>query len=134
MQYKNEKKIFNFIKYAPSLSAIILGVFLTFFLYVEKTTNFNNEKENLENEYRENNKKYIKERVDRAINFTNRIIKTTEKELKKSLKKEVDQAYEIIENIYINNRNKSKEEIASIIKDTLRTIRFNKGRGYFFYL
>ncbi|WP_072682315.1 cache domain-containing protein [Arcobacter sp. LA11] len=132
MQYKNETQILNLIKYGPSLFILIMLIIVTSFLYFEKTNSFEIEKINLQNEYRENRKNEIKNRVYRTYDFAVKTINKTEAELKKSLKDEVYQAYSIIENIYNQNIDKSKEQTIKMIKDALRTLRFNDNRGYFF--
>ena len=132
MQYKNETQILNLIKYGPSVFIVLILVLITSFLYLEKTNSFEIEKKNLQEEYRNNHKKEIKRRVLRAYDFATKTINTTEKELKKSLKEEVYQAHKIVNNIYKENMDKSKDEIIKMIKNALRTIRFNEGRGYFF--
>ncbi|NOX14949.1 MAG: GHKL domain-containing protein, partial [Epsilonproteobacteria bacterium] len=49
-----------------------------------------------------------------------------------NLKNRVKEAYDISMNIYLQNRDKNKDTIKKMIKDALRPIRFNQGRGYFF--
>jgi signal transduction histidine kinase len=55
-----------------------------------------------------------------------------ENELKISLKEEVDKAYKIVDYIYYQNLDKPKSEVIKMIKNALRTIRFNENRGYIF--
>jgi len=47
-------------------------------------------------------------------------------------KRKTNNAYKIMNNIYNKNRDKTDNEIQSMIFDALRETRFNDGRGYFF--
>ena len=78
-------------------------------------------------------KKIIKREVERAVEMINHQIAQCEVNAKNNAKKHIYEAYSIIQNIYKQNRsNKSSAEIKKMIKDALRPIRFNDGRGYFF--
>ena len=52
--------------------------------------------------------------------------------LQHELKEQVHEAHKIAEGIYHHNVNLTNEEIGEHIKDALRNVRFNNGRGYFF--
>ena len=65
--------------------------------------------------------------------YINYLQKTTEEELKNSIKARVYEAHAISTNIYEKYKDtKTKEEIFELIKIALSSIRFNDGRGYFF--
>lgn len=75
----------------------------------------------------------LKERVDSVLDYTDYRSQEIETILKEELHSRTYEAYLLMNNIYENNKDtKSKEEITEIIKDALREIRFNDGRGYFF--
>ncbi len=56
-----------------------------------------------------------------------------EKRLQETLQQKVEEAYTIALNLYEKNKHtKSKLEIEALIREVLRPISFNEGRGYFF--
>ena len=132
MVTEKEKKILNSIKYAPMLFTLTLAIILSLFLYFEKKTLFETEKEEIKREFTLNNKQIIKDEVNRVYTYINNQQKQTMLQLKNRIKTTVDTAYDIIQNIYLHNKNKSKSEIIELINNALRTIRFSEGRGYFF--
>ena len=78
-------------------------------------------------------KTMIKNEVERAINFVEYKRAQTEARLKRGIKKRTYEAIAISYNIYNENKYlKDTNVIAKKIKDALRPIRFNEGRGYFF--
>ena len=80
-----------------------------------------------------NMKTEIKNSVDSLVQFIEYRKQTTEDILKKDLHERVDNAYSIIQGIYEKNKGKlPPSEIKSQIIATLRDIRFNDGRGYYF--
>ena len=78
-------------------------------------------------------KAQLKERVASVIDYSDYRSQETESVLRDELLSRTYEAYALMNNIYENNKDtKSREEITEIIKDALREIRFNDGRGYFF--
>uniref|UniRef100_UPI00404887CD sensor histidine kinase n=1 Tax=Aliarcobacter sp. TaxID=2321116 RepID=UPI00404887CD len=130
---EKELQILKIIKYTPPLFILISSVIITLFFYFENKDTFLNEKRNIEQNYIQNNKIKVKEEVNRVYNFIKHLQKTTEIELKDSIKNRVYEAHTIATAIYEKYKNeKSKEEIFEIIKTSLNDIRYNQGRGYFF--
>ena len=75
----------------------------------------------------------LKREVERALAFVRHMQSQTEKRLNDTIKDRVIEAHSIADNIYKQHKNsKTIGEIKEIIKDALRPIRFNKGRGYYF--
>jgi signal transduction histidine kinase len=75
----------------------------------------------------------LRERVSSVLDYSVYKSQEIEMVLKDNLKSRTYEAHGIMTSIYQNNKNnKSKEEIKKMIKDALRDIRFNDGRGYFF--
>lgn len=132
MNYKNEKIIIKIIKFAPPLFIISVSLFLILFLYTEYKNTYTQEKYIIEKEFIELNKKIIKQNVDTVYNTIKEIQKTTETQLKNSIKKRVYEAHTIATKIYNENKHKDKKIIKKMIQDALVNIRFNKGRGYFY--
>jgi len=108
---------------------LIIGAF-----WVSKEySRFNYESKNLKDTFIESQKSLIKAEVDRAIAYIDFKRSQAEDRLKISVKNRVNEAYSIVSHIYeINKDKKSDREIQEQIKEALRSIRFNQGRGYYF--
>ena len=112
----------------------VISVFSVGYLWISsEKSKFKEEANILRAAYLETQKETIKREVNRALSFVDYMQSQTEKRLKETIKNRVYEAYSIASNIYKQHKNKkSVEEIKKIIKDALRPIRFNKGRGYYF--
>ena len=133
MIFKNEKQLINLIKFTPPIFIIVVSIMITFFLYLEKQTTLEKEKDSIKKEFVSQNKERAKNDVDNFYNFILNTQEQTEAKLKDSIKKRVYEAHTIAKRIYEENKNtKTKEEIKKLIQDALVDIRFNNGRGYFF--
>jgi two-component system, NtrC family, sensor kinase len=128
-----EQQILKIIKYTPSAFILISSIIVTLFFYFENKKTFLEEKENIEKNYILENKAIAQDEVNRVYDFIKHLQKTTENELKESIKNRVYEAHTIATAIYDKYKDeKSKEEILDIIKTTLNDFRYNQGRGYFF--
>lgn len=102
-------------------------------MYFENKKTFTKEKKEIEEKYILKNKEIIKEEVTKVYEFTKRLQKNTEEELKQNVKNRVYEAHAIASSIYENYKDtKTKKEIFELIKVAFDKIRFNDGRGYFF--
>lgn len=78
-------------------------------------------------------KAQLKERIASVIDYTDYRSKESDAILRDELYSRTYEAYALMNNIYNSNKeDKSKDEITSMIKDALRDIRVNDGRGYYF--
>ncbi|PUE63716.1 sensor histidine kinase [Arcobacter caeni] len=133
MKIEKEQQFLKIIKFTPSIFVILISFCVILFLYFENKSTFNQEKKDIEQRYILENKELIKEEVNRVYDFIEHLQKTTEIELKKSVKSRVYEAHAIATGIYEKYKDtKTKEEIFQLIKVALHNIRFNDGRGYFF--
>lgn len=134
MEISREKQFLKIIKFMPSIFVTIFSIFVILFLYFENKKTFDEEKKDIEEKYISKNKDIIKEEVNRVYLFIKHLQTNTEEELKNSVKSRVYEAHAIASSIYENYKDtKSKKEIFELIKVALDKIRFNDGRGYFFY-
>jgi len=129
---KQEKKLLLLIRIVPIFIGVVFFLAIVFIVFKDS----NPVKEEAIYEIKQNyiNSKKIKlknevEALIRNIEYKRELAETN---LRKNLKHRVNEAYSIISNIYMENRDKSKEEILKAIKDAIRPIRFNQERGYFF--
>jgi len=127
-----EKKILLLIKLVPTVIAVLF--FLTIFYIVFRNIIIQGEHDidNIKQSYIKKQKNLVRNRVKFLIRNIEYKRKLAESDLKENLKNRVDEAYAIVSSIYVQNRHKSKEEVLELIKDALRPMRFNHGRGYYF--
>ncbi len=132
MNSKHESFILQIIKYTPPLFIITMSILISFSLYINNKKIFNKEKKLIEIEHIESNKELIKNQVNSIYKYIIKQQKNTENKLKENLKEKVYSAHKIAMNIYEENKHLDKKIVQKMIKDAIRTIRFNNGRGYFF--
>lgn len=133
MLSKNEINLIKLIKYTPALIVILVCAITTTLLYVDKNIALDKDLKSLENEYLERNQKLIKTEVDNVHNYIAQKKLEKENQLKVDLKQRVYEAHNIMTYIYEKYKNKeSDEQIKNRIKDSLKAIRFNDNRGYFY--
>ncbi|MDD2871969.1 MAG: cache domain-containing protein [Candidatus Gracilibacteria bacterium] len=132
MLFEDENKLLKIVKYTPTIFVLTITIFILTISFWENKYKYEKDKEKIRLEYTQRNEEVIKQKVYEVYNYIKREQEFTELELKKSLKEAIDTAYNIAETIYINNPNKSNEEIKKLVVDALRNVRFNKGRGYYF--
>ena len=78
-------------------------------------------------------KAQVKSEVEKVIDYIHFTRLFMEKRMEDNLKKRTYEAWSVINNIYNSNKDRlSKSQIIALIKDALRPIRFNNGRGYYF--
>ncbi|WP_421715395.1 sensor histidine kinase [Arcobacter arenosus] len=135
MNYKNEKQLLIFIRFALPILALLFTIAITTFLYIEKKTKFNKLTEEIQSTFIKNKKQTIKEQIDNLYYYIVSEQKDLQENLKKSLSYEVKQTHKIAKNIYYRYKhNHSKDEIKEMIKAAIREIRFNNDRAYFFII
>ncbi|MFA9373251.1 MAG: cache domain-containing protein [Poseidonibacter sp.] len=133
MNIKNEKKLLFILRYSLPAFILFSSFLITLFLYFENKSNFETIKKDMEEKYVLDKKQVIKEQIETVYDYILSEQKDTESKLKESLKTRVYEAHKIITNIYSEYKDKySKKEIDKLIKTSIKDIRFNNNRGYFF--
>lgn len=127
----NESKILNLIKLGPSL-IILITIITTYIIISSTNSSFDRFINEIEEELIGEKKLLVKREVERVYNYIDSENKETRNRIRENLKERVYEAYNIAKSLYENNQDKSEEEIRKLIVDSLRNIRFNEGRGYFF--
>ncbi|MCP4350094.1 MAG: PAS domain S-box protein [Desulfobacterales bacterium] len=124
----------TFLMNMMALTFISITVFAYLWIHHEYKK-FAEESAPIRSKYIKSQKMILKNEVEKAISYIYYKNSLTEKRLRQSVKGRVYEAHSIAENIYNENRNiKNDTEIKKIIKDALRPIRFNHGRGYYYAL
>ena len=131
--YNHEENILTIIKYGPIIFVIIISFFFTQQFISQQQSLYNKEIKSIEEKYFLENKFRIKEEIERVLRFITDEKKNSSLDLKNELQNRVENAHQIVTNLYHQYKNtKTKQEIIQLIKDTLRPIRFNKNRGYYY--
>lgn len=131
MLKNDENKIIRILKLSP-IFVIIVSVFISYFIIQINNHRFEKEILLIKKDAIETRKKEIKNEVQKVYDLILNEKNNEEKNIKNNIKNHVYEAYTIATSIYKHNTDKPKHVIASMIKDALRDIRFNDGRGYFF--
>ena len=111
-----------------------ISIFLMGYLWLEtELSKFEKEANTLRTNFLDGRKEVLKREVSQALSFIKYKQSQTEFQLRESIKNRVYEAYSIADNIYLKQKGINRiEEIQDTIREALRPIRFNKGRGYYF--
>jgi len=111
---------------------VSIGLWCVIWIHYEYS-NFKLKSESLRADHVQSQKIIIKKEVSDVVNYINDMRIQAEQKLELALKERVYEACDIAMNIYRQNAgSKDISEIIKMIKDALRPIRFNGGRGYYF--
>lgn len=132
MLNQNENKLLFLIKTVPIFIIILFSISITIFSLYQNNSFFEEEINKVKDEYLKTSKQRIKDEVGRVYKIIENVRKNTETSLKENIKQRVEEAHSIANRIYKENIGKPNDEIIKMIKDALRDIRFNDGRGYYF--
>lgn len=128
-----KKTLSNYYLLVAFIFIFVVAVVTTAISYSTKKLVLNSSTQGIEKNILQSYKDELKNRteiVEQLIAQKHLIVR---KRLKDDIKKRANEAYKIAENIYSTYKDeKTKEEIQEIIKEVLRNIRFNNGRGYYF--
>ncbi len=120
------------------LQNMLLITFISFavlyLLWIQNEyTTFKEESASIKEIFVEKEKERLKTQVQNALEYVQYMRNQTEKRLQDSIQGRVNEACAVAMNIYTENKDsKSRDEIKKMIKDALRSIRFNRNRGYYF--
>lgn len=84
-------------------------------------------------EYLESQRENIRRDVDKAVDYIAYNKSLTEYRVRQEIKMRVEEAWQLADNLYRKFRDtRSLDEIQTMVKEALRPLRFNEGRGYYF--
>jgi len=111
-----------------SIGFTVAAIFIFF-----EVREFNKDAEKAREEGLESKKELVKAEVEKVIDYIHFTRLFMEKRMRNNLKERTYEAWSIINNIYNkNHETHTKREILHLIKQALRPVRFNNGRGYYF--
>ncbi len=115
-------------------AVVLLCVGLIGYLWISyEIRQFNEESRQLRDAFTETQKALVRNEVEHVIHYIDHQRARTEKELKETIRSRVYEAAAVAENLYAAYKDqKSEDEIAAVIREALRPIRFQEGRGYYF--
>jgi PAS domain S-box-containing protein len=120
--------LFNMVL-MTSVSCLLVGFAWIF----QEYHRFNHEAASMRETHVENRKLHMRERVDNAVDFIQYKRLQTEQRTRQILEERVREAHALATHLYETHREaKTREEVEILVRETLRPIRFNEGRGYYF--
>ena len=131
MLSKNERKILRFINYLP-LIVIICLISLVSIIYVHNNTIYKENINNLKESFLFENKRMIKQEVNRVYKYILYERSKSESRLKEFILSRVNEVHTIMTAIYTKYKEiESEDQIKQRIIDLLKNYRYNNTRGYF---
>jgi signal transduction histidine kinase/ActR/RegA family two-component response regulator len=127
----NETKIHLLLKLSP-IFLIVVSICITYYILNDNNIKFKEELLKIEQNVISKSKIQVKNDVDEIYELIQYEKNQAEIKLKNNIKNHLYEAHTIAMSIYENNKDKSEIVVTKMIKDAIRNIRFNEGRGYFF--
>ncbi len=120
-----------FAGFAVSTIFIVSGI--GYYVISRDCQRFNAEALHLREEYIASQRQQIKQEVGQVVAYIQYNWAKAAEDLREDLKDRTNEAFDIATNLYrVNHGRANEQETRNIILETLRPIRFNHGRGYYF--
>ena len=111
------------------ISALVMGAFWT----SHEHDLFERESGQMRERYIASQKQRIRQETEQVARYVEYMRSQTEERLRETIRSRVYDAYTIAMNLYAEHGHAMNDaEVGKMIKDALRPIRFNNGRGYYF--
>ncbi|MDY0164480.1 cache domain-containing protein [Desulfobotulus sp.] len=124
----------TFLKSMMLVVVFSTGLLFSLWIYTEYRAFFG-EAEVSRRDFEASQKRMLQQEVAGVVNFIRYRIEQSEDALKKNVKDRVYEAHAVAHQLYRENHALvPPEHMQKIIKDALRNLRFNEGRGYYFIL
>ena len=125
--------LINVLTVAMVSLAAFSFIVLYFIWLLERVQSFEDQVDSLRESYIKEQETRLQQELTSAINYIHFNKDQIEQRVEQALKNKVDEAWEVADHFYqINKGSLSNEQIIYRIKESLRPIRFNNGRGYYF--
>lgn len=128
----SDKNIINVIKYSPIVMMLCFAFVMGVFIFQENKSALERDIKGLSSALILEQRALLKDRIDELSRQVSYEKNTAMEQLESDLKERLYEAYHIAQSIYQNNNDLTKVELKQRIKNALREVRFNDGRGYFF--
>ena len=117
--------------YLVGISITSILVIGTVWIYSEVSA-FQTTSRQMRERFVDEKKALLKLEVESAVSYLKYMMAQTEDRLRHSIKAKVYEAHAVASNLYLRHRDRMPiGQLKTLIKDALRPIRFNLGRGYF---
>lgn len=116
------------------LTITLVSTGILFLLFISREyINFLNESETTRTAFVDSQKHLLQHEVTIVAEYIEDRIQQTDTTIRKSVKERVEEAHAVASHIQQQNgASKTPDEIQQMIKEALRNLRFNNGRGYYF--
>ncbi len=129
----NENNIGKLNMLSTFIILTVFAIIISIFTVNSRINDFELLKENVKNEFIQQSKIDIKNRVEQIINLIKNQDEKSIDYLKSTIKERVYNTHSIVQKIYNKYKNtKTKKEIIELAKEVLRPLRFDNGTGYIF--
>ncbi|WP_375753727.1 cache domain-containing protein [Vibrio sp. HN007] len=132
MEKISDQKLLTFIKYTPVAIIGLATLVIIALIFYDNRIEAEDRLATLRSDFIQQEKKRVRQEVDSVYQQMVYEKAHTEAALKSEIKQRVNEAHAIVSSIYNNNMDKPRDEVIKLIKDVLREVRFNDGRGYYF--
>lgn len=130
---KKKESLESYVLKYLTIGIVTFLIILSYFWVSQDLRNFEKEKKDIRDDYLAKQKKMVKFQVDKAYSSVDYRSEQLEKRVKSSLKSDLEEFYEIIRNIYQENKNiYSKSKLKEIITASFRSVKFNNSNNSFF--
>jgi len=113
---------------AATISAILIGALLI----GQETVRFQTNLQEMHNQRIDERKKQLQSTVDDVVSYVEFMRNQTETRTRQILKSRVNEAHHLASHLYKQFGSSSPAELEELIKESLRSLRFNDDRGYYF--
>ena len=120
--------------YFISSFVVLLLLFsaLAYFWVYQEHKEFRIESEKLRNEFIASQKQFIKDEVEKAVEYIEYKRSQTQERVRKEIRSRVYEAHALATHMHqLFKGEKSVDELKDLVREALRPIRFNKSRGYY---
>jgi two-component system, NtrC family, sensor kinase len=129
---KSEKQLLKFVKYSPIIIITSIAILVNILIYFQNKKNFQNDLKNYKINFIKTNKLLVKQKVEKVIEDITHREEQLKIQLQNRLKNKVYEAYSIVDSINKKYSYLGRDKVLEIIKTTLRNLRFDNKRGYYF--
>ena len=132
-------KIFRSLKAATLLTSFVVLVFLGISLfgswYFLATKDHEKEIERFRKDYIAQEKRNLKKEVNRVINYIRYKQEYVLNDTRNQIRARVEKAFDMVRGMYDAGRGENAESrVRRLVKEALRPVRFDNGKGYYFIL
>jgi len=132
MQIIHDRKILQLIKVIPPAIVVTFAIIATLMMVNQNHSKLTIDINSLKKNFITAKKQQMEAQVKQLVQQISYDQRNADSLLRSDIKEHVYHAYNIVTSIYNANKDKSEQEVTSLIANALREIRFNNGRGYFF--